>query len=1111
MSTAVVRFPIDRSLRADNGWLSDAVDCRAIDFGGRDRAHAVAFAALFVFSRISGQTSLQLCPGPQASLHDCFAMDFDPGATLGQAFRDMQVKAETGHGAVLDLVLDERMGTFGPPPDDRRPRLAWGQGPEGLKLSLCFDSGAIAPVSARDFLEKICLVLHALAESPDRKCDEIALIGKTASGLIPDLSKPIPGCPQESAARSFFEIARQHGEKAAVVGDAHVYSYDDLSGVTRLLGGKLRAAGLRPGDVVAVRGVNSFGMIAAILAVIATGGVLVTIDQTLPETRQALIERISCPRFLIRVGDREEPTGASNTFFTPDWPSRQTLQQLLAGSPPVEEVLFTPEDDSSAYIFFTSGSTGEPKGVLGTHRGLSHFLTWQRGAFPLGPGDRAAQLTAMSFDVVLRDILFPLTSGACLHVPPRELLLDPRRMLKWFHDNAITSMHVVPSLMKAWLQSRVDGRPFASLRYAFFAGEPLTDTLLSRFRDLASDRTRLINLYGPTETTLAKLFNCVDAVEPGVQPVGNAQPGADVVVLHDRRRLCGLWETGEIAIRTPYRSKGYLANDDLTQAVFRPNALSEDPDDLIYMTGDLGRVRSDGKIEIFGRMDSQIKIRGVRIEPTEIEDLLLRQGGVRDAAIATRVDANDNKILLALVVAEAPLPPQEEGAQANRLREALRAELHPAMVPARFVFVESLPYLPNGKINRKAISALDLDTQENKRDRRAALGESTKEERALVAGLEGILNTPIDDLTKSFVEMGGDSLSHIQASLVVEDVLGWLPDGWDRISFSDLASRRKSGRSRLTKVNTTVILRVLAIVAVVLVHTGALRVGGGTFVLLLLTGHSVSRYQAVNLLNGKILRFYTAMLSKLLIPYYVIISGLALWFTPFDWQWFALINNWWPVEPEMAFPYWFVSAYAQIIVILGLVFAIPGVAHAFRTWPKASAYAGLAAATVVMRVLGMDAMEFGPRSHSPIAALQLLMVGWCIASVEDIRDKFVASIVVAGVFLLDWSDLDMTTSAWLYAGTAMIIWIRTVPLPRVVALVMLRFSALSLYIYLFHVPAIYLVFYFVESNLAAFFGVFTLCVLGALVAGELDKTVGRAIMSRFLQVREDLSFRRMRP
>lgn len=380
MQAEFVNFPADRSSHDVRRWRSESLDCGEVSPGDLDLSKAVAFAAILAFSRMTGLASLQVTvetPGPERRY---FAGTIQPDETLGQAFRNMRATAEPEDGSILDLIVIQGMDGTASAPSDHRARLFFTVENGRLALLLSFDSGAIAQVSARDFLEKICLVVHALADRPDQRCDGLELIGKTASELIADLSKPIPLLRYESVAATFFEIVQRHGKSPAIAGDGHRYSYAELSGAVRVLGGKLRVAGLTPGDVVAVRGTSSFGMIAGVLAVIVSGGVLVTIDQTLPETRQALIERISGPKFVIQVGSPADRATDPREIAMPDWPSREVLEKLLSDAPPVDNVVFKPADESSAYIFFTSGSTGEPKGGLGTHRGLSHFFGLAEGS-----------------------------------------------------------------------------------------------------------------------------------------------------------------------------------------------------------------------------------------------------------------------------------------------------------------------------------------------------------------------------------------------------------------------------------------------------------------------------------------------------------------------------------------------------------------------------------------------------------------------------------------------------------------------------------------------------------------------------------------------------------
>jgi amino acid adenylation domain-containing protein len=866
------RFPADRSLRAQSpcrSTLSTTLPLEAI--GSEPIRDVVAFAALLSLARLFGFGSASAKRGA----HRFVMAEFAPDMTLKDALASVRDE-DNPTAEELDLEILET----GEAPAGSDLALAQALDGDQLRLSLSYDASRIAPSSAQDFLEKIKIVATALKRSPETCCGSLELVSDIARDLTPDLSRPIAARPFESAPARFLRQAALHPGQPAIEASQGRYSYAELSRAVRDIAARLREAGLEQGDVVAIHGFMSFGAIAAMIGTLAAGGVLVTVDLALPKPRRNLIVEIAKPRFHIRVARQNE---GEPDLPTPDWPSAADLAAL-------PDVAFQADREAqgAAYIFFTSGSTGAPKGVAGTQLGLAHFLDWQRGRFPIGPGDRAAQITALSFDVVLRDVLFPLTSGACLHFPESGMLLDARRMLRWIAASEINVMHCVPSLMKAWLRGADDSAPFRSLKYIFFAGEPLSDALLGPFVRAAGERTRIVNLYGPTETTLAKLAHEIDHIEPGVQPVGQPQPGVDAIILRDRRFLCGLWETGEIAIRTPYRSRGYIGKPELTSEVFRANPFGNDPDDLIYFTGDLGRLRPDGRIEIFGRIDGQIKIHGVRIEPTEIEAQILKLSKSRDAAITARTDANGEKSLVAIVAPDAPVAPVERAAFGRKIREALRERMIEAMVPAAVVVVDALPYLPNGKIDRTALRKLaEAEIVTRSAPEPLLSGEPNNASARLIARWRAIFPNKLVSEQSSFISLEGDSLSYVNALIELEDVLGDAPEDWHMLTIGDLAGLKKVHKpSWFSNIEGSIALRAIGISLVVANHFQITKASSATTILFLVSGYIFGTLQLKEVIakdsSAPILR----LIRSVLLPYFLFLvpvgylmlpQGVPLW------------------------------------------------------------------------------------------------------------------------------------------------------------------------------------------------------------------------------------------
>ncbi len=536
--------------------------------------------------------------------------------------------------------------------------------------------------------------------------------------------------------------ANRPGSPAISQGDRR-WTYSNLISTASAL-----ARRIAPGEVVAVTGQQSFGMVAGVLAVLSGGGVLLTVDPKLPERRQKmLVEQASARRLLI--------VGA-----VPAWAEGHAWDDIINVEPhqPAADgstALAAPAPNDPGYIFFTSGSTGLPKGVLGCHKGLSHFLTWQRDTFGVGPNDRVAQLTNLSFDVVLRSILLGLVSGGTLCLPPEFVTLAGSSVLPWMQSAKITIVHTVPSLAQSWLMDVPRGVGLPDLRWTFFAGEPLHDLLVRQWR-MKFPSSRIVNLYGPTETTMAKFFYIVPTEpDPGRQPVGWPLPQTQGLLLDEQGALCGPGHAGEIAVRTPFRTLGYINAKEEQQRRFVPNPFRDDPADLIYQTGDRGRYREDGALEILGRMDFQVKIQGVRVEPEEVSAVLLGHPGVQGCVVVARPGATDKLILVAYVVGA--------GIRQEELRDFLSGELPAAMVPSFFLFLDRLPLTANGKVDRAALPAPNFT--------RAFVAPRTELEQALAGMWQQVLGVQSAGLDDNFFELGGHSLSAMQIGFQIRERL----------------------------------------------------------------------------------------------------------------------------------------------------------------------------------------------------------------------------------------------------------------------------------------------------------------------------------------------------
>jgi len=638
-------------------------------------------------------------------------------------------------------------------PDDAKFDLTWYvfKEQQDFVVRLVYHAELFDVRLMEEMFDQFFFLLDQIAVDPDRAVGSYSLVTSKARPSLPDPGSAITAPLTQPVTSQFLARAQDAPQHAAVVQSARSWTYQELSSSSSAVARTLLTRGLEPSDVVAISSDRNIGLVAGVLGVLMSGGVLLPIDRKLPAGRQRVMLCEARAKYLLYVGqarDEDEWLGSIPELEVINLSQLGDCQNGILESVSLPEI----SPDDPAYIFFTSGTTGVPKGVLGRHAGLSQFVAWQRDTFDIGPDDRCAQLTSPSFDVILRDIFLPLVSGATLCLPDAEAEVASHLTLAWIDRVGITSLHVVPSLAQAWLYSGPTTVP-RKLRWAFFAGEPLTDVFVRKWRDATPPAARLVNLYGPTETTLTKCFYIVpDQPVHGIQPLGNPLPHAQALILN-ADTLCGVGEPGQIAIRTPFRTCGYINAVDEQRKRFVRNPFSDSPDDLIYWTGDRGRYGIDGTLEFLGRMDDQVKINGVRIEPAEITAVLAGHPHVSSCFVTARSDSSATTLVCYVVAGDKSATPRE-------IRSYLAQHLPAVMVPAEFVFLDALPLTPNGKIDRKALVARASTHVE---DRPVFTAPRTEIERTLAGIWSVLLNVDPLSIYDDFFDLGGHSLLATQA------------------------------------------------------------------------------------------------------------------------------------------------------------------------------------------------------------------------------------------------------------------------------------------------------------------------------------------------------------
>lgn len=633
---------------------------------------------------------------------------------------------------------------------------------DGLAGELIYATDLFDAASADRMIGHFLTLLGAAVAGPGVRVSELPLLteGERESVLVDwnDTARPVPAAtiPDLVAA-----VAARQPEATAVQSGDTVISYGELDRDANRLAQHLHSLGIGRGDIVGVFLERSYVLVETLLGIMRCGAGYIPLDAEYPRERLAFMLEDTGARAVVTHSSllpRLPACGATIVRVDED---RCDIERRRAIPPPNG-----PEPDDLAYVIYTSGSTGRPKGVMIEHRGIVDHLGSLQEDCALTVDDVVLQLASISFHPSVRDIFGTLCAGAKLVILDDRRARDPYELLTAMERYEVTALlSGVPSLLQvlATEAERATDREL-HVRLIVVCGESLR--VHDAHRLVARFGCAVVNHFGPTETIMAACVHHFGAEDDGRLAILAGRPIAngEVYILDARRQPVPVGVRGEIYVGGAGLARGYLNRPELTAERFLTHEFSLGEQRRLYRTGDLARFLPDGTIEFIGRLDDQVKVRGHRVEPGEVEAALLRHPGVRSAAVVYDGEASGAARLVAYVVG-AP----ERALAVGDLRGHLRTTLPDYMVPAAFIVVDSLPLNPNGKLDRAALPATAPGAHA---PASGSTGPTTELQNTLAALWCEVLGLAAVGIHDDFFELGGHSLLAVQLFARIESVLG---------------------------------------------------------------------------------------------------------------------------------------------------------------------------------------------------------------------------------------------------------------------------------------------------------------------------------------------------
>lgn len=715
--------------------------------------------------------------------------------------------------------------------------------------------------------------------------------------------------------------------------------------------------------------------------------------------------------------------------------------------------------DGLAVLLSTSGTTGASKLVKLSQENIEANARSIVEYLGITADEVAITTLPLHYSFGMSVLHSHLRAGACLVVS--EEPLTEADFWDLARAEGVTSLALVPTQYELLERIGFSEDWLPSLRCMTQAGGRLDPLLAERFARRAAEKGwQLFLMYGQTEASPRIAYLPPKEAVAHFDKIGRAVPGGTLTLEDAEGRPVEVVEVpGELVYSGPNVMIGYA---------MRREDLARPKDTFALRTGDVAVRTESGHFRIVGRTSRFIKLNGLRIGLDEVERVL-REAGHRAFA------SGDDRGLVVFV--------PEAGGEAA-LGDWLADRFHVMRSAVQVQHLGEPPLLSSGKVDYRSLRDLAEGV--------FAKAQDTAVSGDVISVIARVLRQPVIDVQRSFRDLGGDSLAFLEVELHLTKVLGQVPEGWETMPIRTLAAhvQARAGGTKGTlwgraRIGTDVPIRVLAIFWVIMLHSGLVTHGGGVYVLIMLAGYSFARHQLTPLSSGLVWRTVLPMLRPLVVSYLVLLAIFSLHFEV-DWQWFALVANFWVAEdivpePDFVIAYWFVSAYVQAILLVCLPFLLAPVREFVARQPFLT---GLVATSLVTTVATFWPLvpDSSGLVRLPDGFLSLFGLGWCIALCRTVPERIGTALFAGVVWFFCWRGIDVTVDVAILSSVALILWMPQIFLPAVVARWLREIAALTMFIYLLHVPSLYVEGYFLDKPGAIFALTALQSILGALVA-----------------------------